>query len=161
MDYWSTLNFNFMKYLSILFILFSITSSCQKDENVNFDVQNEEEIVNYIKQNNLNALKSITGLYYVITKEGTGAQPNSNSNVVVNYKGYFTNGKVFDQSSESGIAFNLQQVISGWTEGITYFKKGGEGVLLVPSKLGYGQEGNSRIPGGSVLIFDIKLLDVK
>ena len=46
-----------MKYLSILFILFSITSSCQKDENVNFDVQNEEEIVNYIKQNNLNALK--------------------------------------------------------------------------------------------------------
>ena len=150
-----------MKYLSILFILFSITSSCQKDENVNFDVQNEEEIVNYIKQNNLNALKSITGLYYIVTKEGTGAQPNSNSNVVVNYKGYFTNGKVFDQSSESGIAFNLQQVISGWTEGITYFKKGGEGVLLVPSKLGYGQEGNSRIPGGSVLIFDIKLLDVK
>ncbi len=37
---------------------------------------------------------------------------------------------VFDQSDAEGVSFNLQQVIAGWTEGITYFKKGGNGILL-------------------------------
>lgn len=54
----------------------------------------------------------------------------------------------------------MQGVIKGWTEGITYFKEGGEGILLIPSKLGYGSKDRSGIPGGSVLIFDIKLITV-
>lgn len=150
-----------MKYLSALIILFSIVSCGEDDpiERIDYDKQNEQEILDYITKNNLDATRSSTGLYYVIEKEGTGEYPNVNSDVTVNYKGYYTNEKVFDQNDN--ITFNLQQVVSGWTEGITYFKKDGSGILLVPSKLGYGYDDYRGIPGGSVLIFDIDLLDVK
>lgn len=76
------------------------------------------------------------------------------------YKGYFTNGKVFDKSEDSGISFGLQQVIKGWTEGIPFFKEGGSGLLLIPAHLGYGSNDRGPIPGGSVLIFEVKLIAV-
>lgn len=146
----------FLTLLAILMIL-----SCSDDETIDYSKTNEEEILNYIDDHNLEAQKSSSGLYYVIEEFGEGTQPNENSTVTVKYKGYFTNGEVFDQSDSNGISFNLQQVIDGWTEGIAYFKKGGKGILLIPSRLGYGNNDRSSIPGGSVLIFDIELLDVK
>ncbi len=148
-----------MKYLFALIVLFSVVSCGNDDDPIDYDKQNEQEIQDYIAKNNLDATKSNSGLYYVIDVEGTGDQPNAFSDVTVNYKGYYTNDKVFDQNND--ITFNLQQVIPGWTEGITYFKEGGSGMLLVPSKLGYGYNDYKGIPGGSVLIFDIDLLDVK
>ena len=145
--------------VSLLFV------SCLSDSNlempsVDYTVQNEKEIVDYIAKNNLNAQKSDTGLYYVIDEPGTGEQPSITSNVTVAYKGYFTSGKIFDQSKPEGINFNLQKVIKGWTEGIQYFKEAGSGVLLVPSHLGYASNGRPGIPGGAVLVFDVKLITV-
>lgn len=145
--------------VSLLFV------SCLSDSNlempsVDYTVQNEKEIKDYIAKNNLNARKSDTGLYYVIDEPGTGEQPSITSNVTVAYKGYFTSGKIFDQSKPEGINFNLQKVIKGWTEGIQYFKEAGSGVLLVPSHLGYGSNGRPGIPGGAVLVFDVKLINV-
>ncbi|MGQ7946042.1 FKBP-type peptidyl-prolyl cis-trans isomerase [Flavobacterium sp. WC2509] len=121
---------------------------------------NDAEIVKYIADNQLNAVKTNSGLYYVIDNQGTGKQPISTSNVIVAYKGYFTNKSVFDQSTTLGISIGLQDVIKGWTEGIPYFKEGGSGKLLVPSSLGYGDYAYNGIPGGSVLIFDINLISV-
>ena len=145
--------------VSLLFV------SCLSDSNlempsVDYTVQNEKEIKDYIAKNNLNARKSDTGLYYVIDEPGTGEQPSITSNVTVAYKGYFTSGKIFDQSKPEGINFNLQKVIKGWTEGIQYFKEAGSGVLLVPSHLGYASNGRPGIPGGAVLVFDVKLITV-
>lgn len=129
-------------------------------EVIDYDVENEEEIVKYIEDNNLDATASGTGLYYVIEEEGTGDQPEADSNVTVVYKGYFTNGSVFDESDEIGISINLNQVIPGWTEGMQYFKEGGSGKLLIPSSLAYGRYGNSTIPNGAVVIFDVNLKSV-
>ena len=145
--------------VSLLFV------SCLSDSNlempsVDYTVQNEKEIKDYIAKNNLNARKSDTGLYYVIDEPGTGEQPSITSNVTVAYKGHFTSGKIFDQSKPEGINFNLQKVIKGWTEGIQYFKEAGSGVLLVPSHLGYASNGRPGIPGGAVLVFDVKLITV-
>ena len=102
-----------------------------------------------------------SGLYYTIDEVGEGVNPTSASTVQVAYKGYYLNGDVFDESSESGISFPLKRVIKGWTEGITYFNEGGKGTLLVPAHLGYGNYDTKGIPGGSVLLFDIHLISVK
>ena len=118
------------------------------------------DITAYIKEKNLDATKTDSGMYYVITDPGTGAQPTATSNVTVAYKGSFLNGKVFDESKADGISFPLNQVIKGWTEGIPLFKEGGSGILLIPAHLGYGENDYSTIPGGSVLIFDVKLISV-
>jgi FKBP-type peptidyl-prolyl cis-trans isomerase len=145
----------------ILFALaLTLFISCSKEKEVDYVAKNEQEIIAYIAKNNLTAQKSNSGLYYIINEPGTGEQPTQNSNVTVAYKGYFTNGTVFDESTSEGISFGLQQVIKGWTEGIPYFKEGGSGVLLVPAHLGYGNNDYSSIPGGSVLIFEVKLVSV-
>lgn len=150
------------KYL--LFTIFAMTLfiSCSKSKKAEIDyvAKNEKEITDYIAKNKLTALKSDSGLYYIITEPGTGDQPTATSNVTVAYKGYYTDGSVFDESKPDGISFGLNQVIKGWTEGIPFFKAGGSGILLVPSHLGYGSNDYSGIPGGSVLIFDVKLISV-
>jgi FKBP-type peptidyl-prolyl cis-trans isomerase FkpA len=148
-----------MKYLLSALLALTLFISCSKDEEVDYVAKNEQEIIDYIAKNKLTAKRSDTGLYYVITEPGTGTQPIATSNVTVAYKGYFTNGNVFDQNT-AGISFELNQVLKGWTEGIPHFKTGGSGILLVPAHLGYGNNAVGSIPGGSVLIFDVKLIKV-
>ncbi|WP_029272711.1 FKBP-type peptidyl-prolyl cis-trans isomerase [Flavobacterium sp. KJJ] len=157
-----------MKYFLTSLLALTLFISCNSDKETNqepqktdYTVENEKEITDYIAKNNLTAKRTDSGLYYVINEPGTGAQPTSTSTVTVAYKGYYSSGKVFDQSTAQGLTFGLNQVIKGWTEGIPYFKVGGSGILLVPSHLGYGPYDYSGIPGGSVLIFDVKLLAVK
>ena len=146
--------------IALVCLLFVSCFSDPTIEQVDYTAQNEKEITDYLKAKNLTAVKSDTGLYYIINELGTGTQPTANSNVTVAYKGYFTNGTIFDQSKDVGISFGLQDVIRGWTEGIPYFKEGGSGVLLIPSSLGYGSSTRGTIPGGSVLVFDVKLIKV-
>lgn len=149
-----------MKNLLLVFVLIFTLSCRDDDDEKDYTAENDAQILAYIADNNLNAQTSGSGLYYVVDSIGNGAQPLSNSDVIVYYKGYFTTGQVFEESQSDGISVNLQGVIKGWTEGITYFKEGGTGTLLIPSRLGYGNEGNDRIPGGAVILFDIKLLSV-
>lgn len=154
-----------MKYILTALAL-TLFISCKLDDKTetnlktDFTVENEQEIKAYIEQNDLDAIESTTGLFYVINEPGTGAQPTASSSVTVAYKGFYSNGAIFDQSDAEGISFNLNQVIAGWTEGIAYFKEGGNGILLIPSHLGYGSNDSYGIPGGSVLIFDIDLISV-
>lgn len=125
---------------------------------IDYKAENDEEIVNYLEENQISdAVKTNSGLYYTIEEEGSGEYPTSMADVTVIYSGYFTDGEIFDESSASGATFNLNQVIEGWTEGITYFKEGGKGKLYIPAHLAYGVFNYNGIPGGSVLIFDIEL----
>lgn len=152
-----------MKYILTSLFALTLFISCNSNDDpkkTDYTVENEKEIVDYIAKNKLTAKRTDSGLYYVINEPGTGAQPTATSNVTVAYKGYYSNGNIFDQSKAEGISFGLNQVIKGWTEGIPYFKVGGSGILLVPSHLGYGPFDYSGIPGGSVLIFDVKLVSV-
>ena len=147
-----------MKYLfpCVLFLFF--LSSCDKEKKQ--AKKDEETIKQYISDHGLSATATGSGLYYVIETQGAGASCDSNSDVKVSYKGYFTDGSVFDESSAAGIEFNLQGVIEGWTEGIPYFKEGGSGILIIPSALGYGSKDHGGIPANSVLVFDVNLIDV-
>ena len=159
-----------MKHLLSALVALTLLISCNKNKEVTNEVtkeipvdyvaKNDKEITDYLAKNNLTAEKSESGLYYIIKDPGTGAQPTTTSNVTVAYKGYFTNGNVFDESKPEGISFGLDQVVKGWTEGIPHFKAGGSGILLVPAHLGYGDSTMGPIPGGSALIFDVKLISV-
>jgi FKBP-type peptidyl-prolyl cis-trans isomerase FkpA len=149
-----------MKKILIPLLVLLLVSCSNDDSPTDFTESNEQEILEYISAQGLNAQKSASGLYYVINDPGSANRPTSSSNVTVAYKGYFTDGSVFDESNSDGISFNLNQVILGWTEGITYFGESGNGVLLIPSRLAYGNSGRSGIPGGAVLIFDITLKSI-
>lgn len=154
-----------MKHLLSILLVFTLFSCLSPEDDAytppkDYTAENEKEITDYITKNNLTAQRTSTGLYYVINEPGEGTQPTAASNVTVVYKGYFTNGNIFDQSKPEGYTTALNEVIKGWTEGIPYFKTGGSGILLIPSHLGYGPYNNRGIPGGSVLVFDVKLISV-
>lgn len=141
----------FFLSLTILFI------SCQK-ETVDQAKIDKEILLKYIADNGLVVDSTPSGLYYVTVVEGTGAHPGPTSYVSVYYKGYFTNGIVFDQNPPGEqVSFFLNRVIAGWTEGIQLMKKSGKAKLLIPSGLAYGKSGYASIPPNTVLIFDVEL----
>ena len=149
-----------MKLSIALLSLCVIFASCKKVDPDEQAATDESIIQKYISDNSLTATATGTGLHYIIEEPGTGASCNSYSNVRVSYRGYYTDGTVFDESSLLGIEFGLQQVIKGWTEGIPYFKEGGNGILLIPSALAYGTNGSGSVPANTVLIFDVALIQV-
>ena len=104
-----------------------------------------------------------SGLQYLVLEEGTGASPGANDMVKVHYHGTLVDGSVFDSSVERGqpISFGLNQVIAGWTEGLQLMKVGGKTRLFIPPALGYGDRAAGSIPPGSLLIFDVELIDIQ
>ncbi len=150
------------KIFAVLATLFALTTtfSCNNNIECSFDAD-QDVITKYLADNNLTATKTESGLHYIIEKEGLGTlYPNINSTVGVKYKGYFTDGVVFDENAQ-GTEFTVGQVIAGWQEGLTLMKKQSKAQFFIPSSLAYG----SRAVGGmegrecSVIIFDVELDD--
>ncbi|GAB4091398.1 FKBP-type peptidyl-prolyl cis-trans isomerase [Flaviaesturariibacter terrae] len=105
-----------------------------------------------------------SGLQYEVITEGTGPKPTAQDTVSANYRGTLLDGKEFDASSRHGgpISFPLNQVIKGWTEGLQLMHVGSKYRFFIPQELGYGVYGAGQdIPGGSTLIFEVELVDVK
>lgn len=102
-------------------------------------------------------------------EEGTGNEAVSGKKVAVYYKGWLTNGSIFDQSrpGEDGqlqpFVFTLGagQVIRGWEQGVAGMKVGGTRRLIIPPSVGYGAQAQGNIPANSVLIFDVQLLAIQ
>ncbi len=156
-----------MKKILLLFAITLVVSACgKKDDGDGFDSAaqaaiDDKLIQDYLKENNLdNVIKHNSGLYYEITKEGTGEHPNIYSTVSVYYEGrLMETGKVFDDNGGKVAIFPLNGLIKGWQKGIPLLKKGGKGTFYIPSGLAYGNEAAGTIPPNSILIFDIYLSD--
>jgi len=103
-----------------------------------------------------------TGLQYEVLTQGTGIQPKPTDTVEVHYEGKLTDGTIFDSSIQRGqtASFRLDQVITGWTEGLQLMKAGSKYRFTIPSGLAYGEMGAGTIPPNAVLIFDVELIKV-
>ncbi len=107
--------------------------------------------------------KTESGLYYTITKEGTGEHPPKGAKVSVHYRGTLVDGTVFDSSYQRNqpieFSVGVGQVIPGWDEGILLLKKGAGARFVIPSHLGYGAQGaGGVIPPDATLIFEVELV---
>lgn len=98
-------------------------------------------------------------------KEGLGDPCPANAEVKIHYTGWLTDGTVFDSSKEGKTSpapatFKLAGLIQGWQEGIPGMKPGGIRKLVISPEKGYGQQKSGKIPPGSVLIFEVELIEV-
>jgi FKBP-type peptidyl-prolyl cis-trans isomerase len=103
-----------------------------------------------------------SGLIYTEITPGTGKSPGPTDTVKVHYHGTLRDGTVFDSSVQRGTPaeFPLNRVIACWTEGVGMMKEGGKSKLICPPEIAYGDRGNRGIAGGSVLTFEVELLEV-
>ena len=104
-----------------------------------------------------------SGLQYEVLKQGDGAVPQTTDKVKVHYEGRLIDGTVFDSSIKRGepAVFGLNQVIKGWTEGLSLMPVGSKWRLYIPQELGYGDRQAGQIPPYSALIFDVELLGIE
>lgn len=151
-----------MKNLLFLLISLLLISSCEKKADCPADNQpqlDKEIIQKYIADNSLvDVIEDESGIFYKITKVGNGYQPGPSSTVTVKYKGYKTDGAVFDETGNAPATFPLSNLIQGWQIGIPKLKPDGKGLFLIPSALAYGCSGQGSIPANAVLIFEIELV---
>ncbi|MGM0579371.1 MAG: FKBP-type peptidyl-prolyl cis-trans isomerase [Bacteroidota bacterium] len=136
-------------------------------------------IQDFLSENNIEAEKTESGLYYMITEETSGEKPEAGDTVRVNYVGKLMDGTIFDTSYEDiateadilneereygpiEIPIGKGRVIQGWDEGIMLLNEGSEATLYIPSGLAYGpRAAGAAIPANSTLIFDVELVEVK
>ncbi len=108
-----------------------------------------------------NALRTSTGLAFVILRAGTGTQhPQPDATVTVHYEGWTTDGKSFDSSydRDKPTTFPLKRVIPGWQEALPLMVEGEKTRFWIPAELAYANRPSA--PQG-MLIFDIELIRIE
>ena len=113
-------------------------------------------------------------LYYLIARQGIRVdhKPSIVDSTYLNYSGKLLDGTEFDASSQP-IWFDATRVITGFRYGLQFFAPGtytlndngtvsyqdyGQGLIFIPSGLGYFNSVVSSIPFYSPLIFDVSVL---
>lgn len=148
-------------FAPVLFLL-SCGGSEESDEKLDYvETKYDKEIATYLEDKEWKPTREKSGLYIYTEVEGEGMKPGLEDFLTLKYEGRLLDGTVFDGSGENAISFPVpvKQLIAGWKEGIPHFGKGGKGTLILPPELGYGAEANGPIPGNSVTVFDIEIVD--
>jgi FKBP-type peptidyl-prolyl cis-trans isomerase FkpA len=137
----------------------------------------------YVSDKSLKTTVSPSGLHYVILAPGDAQRAVMGDTVSVNYTGNVTKKgkdgkyKVFDSSNEKiAKEFKLAQpgrvygptkmvignTVPGFNEGLQLVGKGGKLTLVIPSKLGYGDQGNPQagISPYSPIAFDVEIVEI-
>lgn len=158
-----------MKRLIYILLALVALSGCKQDNYLDWKSLNEAWLEH--NANEPGVITTESGLQYKQLNPSpnpTEAKPNYNSTVVVDYKLYlissfedYKTGNLLQEATNA--SFNLQSVVSGFSEGVQKMRIHDDFVLYIPYYLGYGTEvvgteGNySYIPPYSTLIYYVHL----
>ena len=156
-----------MKYVVLVIVIALIVFFFKRNAN-NEKVAVENIVIgkDFLTKNKIaeGVIETASGLQYQVLQQGEGTEhPSASSKVKVHYHGSLLDGSVFDSSVDRGepISFGLNQVISGWTEGVQLMVAGDKYKFFIPSQLGYGNRAAGKIAPGSLLILEVELLEIQ
>tara|TARA_B100001564_G_C20150009_1_gene450540 strand:+ start:25 stop:507 length:483 start_codon:yes stop_codon:yes gene_type:complete len=159
-----------IRLFSIIIFLVIITS-CSEDSNIIVRTKQEQlnldisRIEGYISENNLSGYSSLdNGLHYKVLDEGNLTFPQNGDTLDVEYVGQLLNGIEFDRSYTNQpfeMILGSGEVIQGWEIGLQLIDETGTIILIIPSGLAYGGTSLNSIPENSVLIFRVKLINIR
>ena len=158
-----------MKKLLFIASIVLFLSSCKKDDGCKYDecaqkapASERQSVESYLQSNNITATQHCSGVYYVITQQGSGPRPTACGAALVNYVGRLTNGNEFDRTpAGQPAAFNMAGLTLGFKNALLQLKSGGKMTMYIPPFLGYGNQQTGSIPPNSILIFEVELLDAQ
>ncbi|WP_230401568.1 peptidylprolyl isomerase [Hanstruepera ponticola] len=125
-----------------------------------------------------------TGVVMIFhNKNKDGKKPSSADRVLINYAGYFEDGRLFDTSwadvAKENNVYNEQRdkqggykpfddaynetarVVPGFRDAMLNMNVGDKARVFIPSYLGWGEQGSGPIPPNANVIFDIELVGIK
>ncbi len=141
----------------------------------------KEELIQFVKNNEAAAQIMPSGLKILTITKGTGDKPALGSKVDVYYAGYFMTGDLFDSNvkeiAEVYGKYDRRRdqmngyrpipmdyspdaaLIPGFREGLQQMNYGDKVLLIIPSHLGYGEQGaNGVIPPNADLLFQLEIV---
>lgn len=124
----------------------------------NANARREEEFFNGLRKKGIAGKES--GLFYKIIKPGDSVRPSVTDSVSVTYTLKDLDGTIMDEQTEDPLNIRLENSIAGFKEGMTLIGQGGEIILYIPYKLGYGDKCMGKILPCQTLIFDVSLKKV-
>ena len=133
---------------------------------MNMSAKAKEEGEKFLAENAKREGVKVTesGLQYEVLEATIGQKPKATDSVRVHYEGTLIDGTVFDSSYKRGesIAFPLNGVIKGWTEGLQLMSVGSKYKFFIPYQLAYGEHGaGASIPPYDAIIFTVELLEIE
>jgi FKBP-type peptidyl-prolyl cis-trans isomerase len=150
---------------AVLFAAAFVLAACQQSQATS--APSPAEANAFLAQNKAatGVITTASGLQYRYVRKGPADRPLAKvgDDVKVHYEGKLLYGRVFDSSYQQGVpaVFTVGQLVEGWNEALQLMRPGDEVTLWVPPALGYGEEGAPPdIPGNSVLVFRMEMLDV-
>lgn len=170
-------------FLTTLFVVFiSCSNSTPKQEPVqNIDkkeldrslenvnrlmLQQESDLINeYIEKNNIDVVRTGTGLRYQIIEYGDGDLIKKGDVVTLEYELCLLSGELLYSSENNGNKIFLVGrggVESGLEEAVLKLRKNSSAILILPPHLAHGLIGDgNRIPPKAILVYKIKVIDIK
>jgi FKBP-type peptidyl-prolyl cis-trans isomerase len=137
----------------------------KKFEQGEFD---EKKILDkFLADSSIHATPIANGMYYIILHEGNGITPDSGRVALLNYRGFFLNGRCFDSNYESQpFEYTLgaeEQMIRGLELGVRRMHEGEKAKFIIPSHLAFGSSGSSTgmVPPFTTVIYEVELLKVQ
>jgi FKBP-type peptidyl-prolyl cis-trans isomerase FkpA len=134
--------------------------------NVNKIIVHDEskDIEEFIKRHQWKMESTGTGLRYQIYESGKGIKPVANDTVSISYSLYLLDGTLcytVDEGKPMRFILGKGAQINGLEEGLQLMHEGDKARLVIPSHLAYGINGDGdKIPAGSALYYDVKLIAV-
>lgn len=156
--------------------LSNISDSITKDELAKKEVVKR----NYFEQMERELVARPSGLKMKVLEKGTNVKPKNGEDVWIAYSGYLSDGTLFDSNVDVVAAENKKfdskrkinngyepfpfkygrndGLIPGFLEGIHQLNYGDKALLIIPSKIGYGDRDMKIIPPNSTLYFEIQII---
>lgn len=138
------------------------------DLNKSWSLDESFKIETYCKRQGWDMVKSNSGIFYSIVKNGDGKVfPSFDDEVTINYEVRLldVDQTLCYSSDEFGSAiFKVEKslVESGLHEAITYLKSGDSAIVVLPHFLAHGIAGNiDKIPPLSPVLYFLSVIDVK
>lgn len=125
-------------------------------------LKNEEAAKLYLQEVSAkeNLVATGTGVFYKITKPGQGDPIGASDKMVVKYKGFLPDGKVFEDRSKTPVTASLMEVVPGWRVLGSLFKAGSQITIYLSPQQAYGIMGKDLVPPMSAVKFEVEVVNI-
>ncbi|MEX2470814.1 MAG: FKBP-type peptidyl-prolyl cis-trans isomerase [Gemmatimonadota bacterium] len=100
------------------------------------------------------------GIYIQDLTPGDGPEADWGDNVEIVYSGYLHTGVQYLPEDTIGFQLGGEVVPEGVQIAMLGQQAGGERLMIIPPRYGYGAREYENVPAGSILIFRVELLDL-